>query len=108
MINVPHSILLIAITTAITIFLRAFPFLLFGNGRQMPEAVRKAADILPPAIIAVLVIYCVKGDLFVWTAGALASFLAIVGVVIVHLWKRNTLLSIAVGTALYMVLIRVL
>lgn len=108
MINVPHSILLIAVTTAVTVLLRAFPFLLFGTGRQMPEGIKKAADILPPAIIAVLVIYCIKGDLFQLTAGAAASFIAIAGVVAVHLWKRNTLLSIAVGTILYMVLIRVM
>lgn len=62
--NTGHSILLIAIASGITFLIRAFPFLVFKK-RQMPAFLKEIADKLPPAIIAVLVIYCLKGPLTV-------------------------------------------
>lgn len=94
--NTGHSILLIAIASGITFLIRAFPFLVFKK-RQMPAA-----------IIAVLVIYCLKGPLTVLDTETIAAAIAIAGVVILHLWKRNTLLSVAAGTVLYMIFIRCL
>ena len=94
--NTGHSILLIAIASGITFLIRAFPFLVFKK-RQMPAA-----------IIAVLVIYCLKGPLTVLGTETIAAVIAIAGVVILHLWKRNTLLSVAAGTVLYMIFIRCL
>lgn len=108
MINVPHSILLIAIAALVTFALRALPFFILHGERQMPPFIKNIADRLPPAIIAVLVIYCLKGALFQISTTAAASAIAIIAVVLLHLWKRNTLLSIAVGTIIYMVGIRIL
>lgn len=92
--NTGHSILLIAIASGITFLIRAFPFLVFKK-RQMPAFLKEIADKLPPAIIAVLVIYCLKGPLTVLGTETIAAVIAIAGVVILHLWKRNTLLSVA-------------
>lgn len=108
MINVSHSILLIVITALVTFATRALPFIIFHGERQMPAFIKNIADRLPPAIIAVLVIYCLKGALFEISTTAAASAIAIIAVVLLHLWKRNTLLSIAVGTVIYMVCIRIL
>ena len=105
--NTGHSILLIAIASGITFLIRAFPFLVFKK-RQMPAFLKEIADKLPPAIIAVLVIYCLKGPLTVLDTETIAAAIAIAGVVILHLWKRNTLLSVAAGTVLYMIFIRCL
>lgn len=106
MINVSHSILLIAITAVITFILRAAPFIIFNGKREMPALVKSIADRLPPAIIAVLVIYCVKGPLTTLGTETAASAIALAIVVCLHLWKRNTLLSIAAGTIIYMICIR--
>ena len=95
--NTGHSILLIAIASGITF-----------KKRQMPAFLKEIADKLPPAIIAVLVIYCLKGPLTVLDTETIAAAIAIAGVVILHLWKRNTLLSVAAGTVLYMIFIRCL
>ena len=105
--NPSHSILLIAIASGITFLIRALPFLVFKK-RQMPAFIKEIADKLPPAIIAVLVIYCLKGLLTVLGTETIAAAIAIAGVVILHLWKRNTLLSVAAGTVLYMIFIRCL
>ena len=104
--NTGHSILLIAIASGITFLIRAFPFLVFKK-RQMPAFLKEIADKLPPAIIAVLVIYCLKGPLTVLGTETIAAVIAIAGVIL-HLWKRNTLLSVAAGTVLYMIFIRCL
>ena len=82
--------------------------LLVFKKRQMPAFLKEIADKLPPAIIAVLVIYCLKGPLTVLDTETIAAAIAIAGVVILHLWKRNTLLSVAAGTVLYMIFIRCL
>ena len=105
--NPSHSILLIAIASGITFLIRALPFLVFKK-RQMPAFIKEIADKLPPAIIAVLVIYCLKSLLTVFGTETIAASIAIAGVVILHIWKRNTLLSVAAGTILYMIFIRCL
>ncbi|MCF0160098.1 MAG: AzlD domain-containing protein [Bacteroidaceae bacterium] len=106
MINVPHSLLLVAIASLVTLALRLFPFILFGRNGQMPPAIKTIADRLPPAIIAVLVIYCLKGQFLTINKESLAAALAIVVIIPVHRFKRNTLLSIAAGTLVYMALLR--
>ncbi len=106
--NVPYSILLVLIAAVVTFFLRAVPFLLFGGKRKMPDSVRVIADRLPPAIMAVLVVYCLKSDLIVLGKGTLGTVIAVVVVIMMHLWKRNTLLSVFSGTAVYMLCLHVL
>ena len=103
-----YLIIAILLTAAVTFALRAVPFLLFRGKHGMPPVVRRLATKLPPAIIAVLVVYCLKGlpTSDMRTVGA--SLIAVASVVALHLWKRNTLLSIAGGTAVYMALLRIL
>lgn len=72
----------------------------------MPPAVRRLASQMPAAIIAVLVIYCLK-DTPIANAQTIVTLGCVAAVVLLHLWKRNTLLSIAGGTILYMVLSRI-
>ena len=106
--NTSHIILIVAVVAAITFFTRAVPFIIFGGKRAMPERVKIMADMLPYAIIATLVIYCLKGlDFSAFSTGA-AQIIAVAAVALLHIWKHNTLLSIACGTILYMILIRVM
>lgn len=103
-----YLVLAILLCAVCTLILRAVPFLLFRGKNGMPPIVRRLAGKLPPAIIAVLVVYCLKGlpTSDMGTVGA--SLVAVASVVALHLWKRNTLLSIAGGTAVYMALLRLL
>lgn len=106
-INIPYSILLVAVASLLTIFLRAVPFLLFSGSRKMPPIVKKITADLPPAIMAVLVIYCIKDSFSSFNYTTLATLIAVVVVVLLHLLKKNMLLSIFGGTAVYMICIRV-
>lgn len=105
--EVTQELLIIAVAAGITFMLRALPFLAFRGTKTMPVRLRRLGDMLPSAIMAVLIIYCLKdvGDDFMedglWR-------LAAVGVVAVtYKWKHQTLLSIVSGTVFYMVLLAV-
>ena len=100
----PLWVLLIA--AGVTLFTRAAPFAVFGGKRAMPAAVRYLGEVLPGAIIAILVIYCLKG---LPAAGGLEAAFQLGALAVtaaLHLWRRNTLLSIFGGTAAYMLLLR--
>ena len=101
-----HTFLLIAVIAVVTYLLRSLPFLVF-SGRQTPAFVTYLGKVLPYAIMGMLVVYCLKDTtLLSWPYG-IPELLACIVVVLLHLWRKNTLLSIAVGTACYMVLIQV-
>ncbi|MGL5260481.1 MAG: branched-chain amino acid transporter permease [Lachnospiraceae bacterium] len=103
-----YSILLIAITAFFTFLLRLLPFLIFKNGESMPKLLKKVSAILPPSIMVILIIYCLKNDILTFTNSTIASSIALALVVILHVWKRNILLSIFVGTVTYMICLRLL
>ncbi len=97
-------ILLVALTTLAT---RAIPFILFPEGKEVPKAVEYLGKVLPPAVIGMLVVYCFKSVNILSKPFGLPELIAGVIVAILHVWKRNNLLSIGVGTMLYMVLVQI-
>ena len=102
-----HAALVVAICAGVTLLTRALPFMFFGGKRGIPRLVSALGKTLPSAIMAALVVYCLKGVPFgTFTDGA-KQLVAAGAVVALHLWKRSTLLSIGAGTALYMILIRI-
>ncbi|MDO4492520.1 MAG: AzlD domain-containing protein [Clostridia bacterium] len=91
----------------ITFGLRALPFVLFGRSKEVPAVVRRLGDLLPFAVIAALVVYCLKDLTTNGLAMNLKTLLAVAVVSGMHLWKKNTILSVAVGTVCYMLLLRI-
>ena len=102
-----HAFWIVMICAGVTLLLRALPFMFFGGRSGVPKWVASLGGVLPPAIMAALVVYCLKSVPFGTFADGSYQLIAGAVVVLVHLWKRNTLLSIAVGTAAYMLLIRI-
>ena len=101
-----HALFIVLICAGVTLMLRALPFVFFGGKGGVPKWLASLGGMLPPAIMAALVVYCLKGVPFGTLADGAYQLIAGAVVVLVHLWRRNTLLSIAVGTAAYMLLIR--
>lgn len=98
----------IILTVAVCTFLtRLFPFVLFGRNQSPHPLVTYIGKILPSAVIAVLVIYCLKKVQFTSLPAFAPQFIGITVVAALHVWKRNFLLSIGVGTVCYMVLVQV-
>ena len=102
-----HSIEIIAVAAIVTFIIRAIPFVAFGGKREVPVTVTYLGKVLPPAIMVILVIYCIKGIHLLSGSHGIPELLSIAVVTALYVWKRNTLLSIAVGTILYMILVQV-
>ncbi len=99
-------VLVVALCTLLT---RALPFLLFGRGGKRPAPfILYLGRVLPAAVMAILVVYCLRTTDFAAAGGFVPQAVAVAAVAALHLWKRNDLLSIAGGTAVYMLLLRVL
>ena len=96
----------IAVMSAVTFLTRALPFLLFDRGEHPPKIVLYLGKVLPPAIIAMLIVNCMKGVTFSTPAGWIPTLLAGAAAVLLHLWKGNDLISIFGATGLYMVLVQ--
>lgn len=101
-----QSFLMILVVAATTFATRAVPFLIFPKGKEIPKVVRYLGRVLTPAVIGMLVVYCLKNTTVLQAPYGLPEFLAVVAVVALHLWKRNNLLSIGVGTVFYMFLVQ--
>lgn len=100
-----HAILAIAIMAIISYLLRALPFLIF-SGKQTPPFIQYLGKYLPYAIMGMLVIYCLKEVRPLAYPYGLPELIAIAIVALLHIWKRNTLLSIVSGTVSYMLLVQ--
>ena len=101
-----ESLLSIAVMAGVTFLTRALPFLLFDRGEKPPRVVLYLGRVLPPAIIAMLIVYCVRGVTFAAPAGWVPTLLAGLAAVLLHLWKGNDLISIFGATGLSMVLVQ--
>lgn len=97
-------ILLVALTTFAT---RVTPFLVFPKGKEIPKTIQYLGKVLTPAIIGMLVVYCLRNTAIMVAPHGIPELIAVVVVAVLHIWKRNNLLSIGVGTVLYMVLIQI-
>lgn len=98
---------LIILTVALTTFLtRVVPFLIFPKGKEIPPIVQYLGRVLTPAVIGMLVVYCLKSTTFLEAPYGMPEAIAVSVTAALHVWKRNNLLSIGSGTVLYMVLIQ--
>ena len=100
-----RSAVLIAVMAAVTILLRFLPFLVFR--KETPPYIAYLGRVLPPAIIGMLVIYCLKDVSVRVHPFGIPELIAAVCVVGLQVWRRNSLVSILTGTVVYMVLVQV-
>ena len=95
-----QAIITIAAVVLGTMATRFIPFIIFPEGKNPPEFIKYLGTVLPYAAIGLLVIYCLK-DVPASSTHGLPEAIAIVFIVLLHKWKKNTLLSIGGGTVLY-------
>ena len=101
-----HDVLLIVVAVLVTATTRFIPFLIFGEKRKTPPIIEYLGTVLPCAIMGMLVVYCLKDVSFVKASYGLPELIACVVVAALHVWKRNSLLSIGGGTVCYMLLVQ--
>ncbi|MGF0018099.1 branched-chain amino acid transporter permease [Sporofaciens sp. SGI.106] len=100
------SLLIILVVAATTFATRLVPFLLFPKGKEIPGIIQYLGKVLTPAVIGMLVIYCLKSVSLISAPHGIPELIAVAVTAGLHVWKRNNLLSIGVGTVLYMFLIQ--
>ena len=96
----------LVIIMLVTMATRFLPFLLFGGKRQTPKIITYLGKVLPCAIMGMLVVYCLKDVRPLAYPYGIPELLGIALVAVLHIWKRNSLLSIGAGTVFYMLLVQ--
>lgn len=105
--NSTYALCAIAVMAVVTALLRFLPFFVMGN-KKTPEYVQYLGRVLPYAVMAMLVVYCLKDIKLTAYPFGFCELVSVLIVALCHVWKRNTLLSIITGTICYMVLIRII
>lgn len=99
-----HDILIVAVISAVTIMIRVLPFIIFRDKDDVPQTVRYLVEVLPGAVMGMLVVYCLK-DIDLSAAGhGVPQILSVIATAAAYLWRRDTSLSVIIGTACYMIL----
>lgn len=101
-----HSAMIVIIAALVTIALRFLPFLIFGENRKTPPLIGYLGQVLPFAIMGMLVVYCLKSISLTAYPFGIPELISCAVVAGLHVWKRNTLLSIGAGTVCYMLLVQ--
>lgn len=100
------TFLTIAAIGVVTMITRATPYVIFGGKRGIPGWVAYLGSSLPPAIMVILVVYCLGGTDVSSFPHGLPELISLAVVAVLQYWKKNTILSILAGTICYMALIR--
>ena len=103
-----HAALIVLVCAAVTALIRFLPFLIFPEGKEPPAVIARLTRLLSPAVIGMLVVYCLSGIRPLEYPHGIPELLSCAAVALLHAWKRNTLLSILTGTVLYMFLVQVI
>ena len=101
-----QEIVTIIVVVAGTMLTRFLPFIIFPEGKKPPAYISYLGTVLPYAVIGLLVVYCLK-DAFAGKYFVIPVMIAVSSIVVLHKWRKNTLLSIGGGTVLYMFLVQV-
>jgi branched-subunit amino acid transport protein AzlD len=101
-----YAICIILVMAAVTAIIRFLPFILFDKGTEPPAWVKYLGKVLPPAVMSMLLVYCVRSVNLTGGNHGIPEISCILVAMLLHVWKRNTLLSIGCSTILYMVLVQ--
>ena len=101
-----YTVLTIAMVVLGTVITRFLPFLLFPASRPVPSYIKYLGEVLPTAVTGLLVVYCLRSISLFSAPFGLPELISIGVILLLHLWKRNTLLSLLGGTVCYMLLVQ--
>ena len=87
---------------------RLIHFLFVFIEKKKKKTIQYLGKVLTPAVIGMLVVYCLKSTPVLRAPYGIPELISVVVVVVLHIWKRNNLISIGVGTVLYMFLVQVI
>ncbi|MBQ9211716.1 MAG: AzlD domain-containing protein [Clostridia bacterium] len=101
-----HALLVILVMGLMTLGTRILPVLIFGRGKEVPDYIMYLGRVVPYTAMGLLIIYCLKDVSLLEAPHALPEIIALAVVSGTYLWKRNSILSVVIGTVLYMFLVQ--
>jgi branched-subunit amino acid transport protein AzlD len=101
-----YALIIISVMAALTYGARLFPYILFGRGGKVPSIIVYLGNVLPPAVMILLIVYCLRNVVFTTYPYGLPEFIAIAVAALLYKFTKNNLLAIVVGTVLYMIFIQ--
>ena len=106
MIDYKHAMSIILVMGLMTLATRILPVLIFGRGEKVPDYILYLGRVVPYTAMGLLIVYCLRDVQVLEAPHALPEIISLVVVVLTYLWKRNSILSVVIGTVLYMVLVQ--
>lgn len=106
MASIPVSLGIVAVVAFVTLCTRALPFVLFRDHAKIPRFVFYLGKVLPFSVMGMLIVYCLKSTSVLAYPFGLPELIAVTAVVLLHVWKHSTFLSVGAGTVLYMLLVQ--
>ncbi|MEG0469176.1 MAG: AzlD domain-containing protein [Longicatena sp.] len=101
-----ETLSVIGVVVACTVLTRALPFLVFKDAKKIPNIILYLGRVLPMAIMFCLVLYCIRSTTFLKYPYGIPEVVGILIVGILHVWKRNNIISIVGGTFCYMIMVQ--
>ena len=101
-----HAMIVIIVMGLAVLATRIMPVLIFGRGEKVPEFILYLGRVVPYTAMGLLIVYCLRDMPVLEAPHGLPELISLAAVTITYLWKRNTILSVVIGTALYMFLVQ--
>lgn len=101
-----HALIIILVMGFMTLATRILPVLIFGRGEKVPDYIMYLGRVVPYTAMGLLIVYCLRDVPVLEAPHALPEAASLAVVVLTYLWKRNSILSVVIGTVLYMVLVQ--
>lgn len=101
-----QQLITVAMVILGTMTTRFVPFIIFRDNKPTPKIIQYLGKVLPSAVFGLLIIYCLKGISLTSGSYGLPELISICVVIVLHLWRRQMLISIAGGTICYMLLVQ--
>ena len=101
-----HDIFLVVVAVLVTAATRFLPFLIFPAGKPTPKSIQYLGKVLPGAVFGMLVIYCLKNVTVTAFPFGIPELIGIAVTAVLHLWKKQMILSMGAGTIVYMLLVQ--
>ena len=105
--TVEQSIITIMVVVLGTMLTRFLPFMIFPSNKKPPTYIQYLGEVLPYAVIGMLVIYCLKDIPTESLKYGVSEIIGVLIVAVIHIWKKNSLLSMASGTIIYMLVVQI-
>lgn len=106
--SIQESVITVAVVVLGTVLTRFLPYIIFPEGKEVPDSVQYLGKVLGPAVFSLLVVYCLRNVSWIQSSRhGIPEIIGILVTVMVFRWRRQMILSMALGTAVYMVLVQV-